>query len=94
MAGLVHPTEASFSILLEDKKDTDFIVKEMEKKKDQYPDAHFEVSTASFMMGGASTNITIDVVGENIAELENVATAIKEKVQNIGRCRGSYDQPR
>ncbi|MFF2755748.1 efflux RND transporter permease subunit [Psychrobacillus sp. NPDC058041] len=77
------PTEASFHILLDDKKDTDLIVKELEKKKDQYPDALLEVSTASFMMGGASTNITIDVVGENVADLEKVATTIKEKVQNI-----------
>lgn len=76
-------TEASFSILLEDKKDTDFIVKEMEKKKDQYPDALLEVTTASFMMGGGSTNITIDVVGENLSELEKVAANIKDKVQNI-----------
>lgn len=45
------PTEASFSILLDDKKDTDLIVKEMEKKKDQYPDALLEVTAASFMMG-------------------------------------------
>lgn len=77
------PTEASFSILLEDKKDTDIVVKEMEKKKDQYTDAKLEVNTASFMMGGGSTNITIDVVGENITDLEKVATTIKEKVQNI-----------
>ena len=35
------------------------------------------------MMGGASTNITIDVVGENITDLEKVATTIKEKVQTI-----------
>lgn len=77
------PTEASFSILLDDKNDTDFIVKEMLKKKDQYPDALLEVTTASFMMGGAGTNITIDVVGENLAELEEVATNIKEKVENI-----------
>ena len=35
-------TEASFSILLEDKKDTDFIVKEMEKQKDQYSDANLK----------------------------------------------------
>lgn len=76
-------TEASFSILLDDKKDTDLIVKEMEKQKDQYSDALFEVSTASFMMGGASTNITIDVVGEDITQLEEVTTAIKEKIQNL-----------
>ena len=77
------PTEATFSILLEDKNDTEHIVKEMEKKKDQYPDALLEVTTASFMMGGASTNIIIDVVGENLADLEDVATTIKEKVQNL-----------
>lgn len=76
-------TEATFSILLYDKKDTDLIVKEMEKKKDQYPDALLEVTTASFMMGGASSTITIDVVGDEIADLEEVATTIKEKVQNI-----------
>ncbi|MEK3980684.1 efflux RND transporter permease subunit [Psychrobacillus sp. FSL K6-2836] len=76
-------TEASFSILLEDKKDTDIIVKEMEKQKEQYPDALFEITTASFMMGGASTNITIDVVGEDLTELEDVATTIKGKVQNL-----------
>ncbi|WP_277585668.1 efflux RND transporter permease subunit [Psychrobacillus antarcticus] len=76
-------TEASFSILLEDKKDTDLIVQEMEHQKDQYADARFEVNTASFMMGGASTNITIDVVGEDIAVLEVVATDIKEKVQKL-----------
>lgn len=76
-------TEATFSILLEDKNDTEHIVKEMEKKKDQYPDALLEVTTSSFMMGGASTNIIIDVVGDNLADLEDVATTIKEKVQNL-----------
>ena len=35
------------------------------------------------MMGGASTNITIDVVGENLAELEKVANTIKDKVEDI-----------
>lgn len=74
-------TEATFSILLEDKNDTEHIVKEMEKKKDQYPDALLEVTTSSFMMGGASTNIIIDVVGDNLADLEDMATTIKEKVQ-------------
>ena len=73
------PTEATFSILLHDKKDTEKLLKEMEKKKDQYPDAKLEVIAASFMMGGASTNITIDVIGENIADLEKVANAIKER---------------
>ncbi|MGE6488917.1 efflux RND transporter permease subunit [Paenisporosarcina sp. NPDC076898] len=77
------PTEASLSILLDDKNDTDLIVNEVLKKKNQYPDALLEVTSASFMMGGSGANITIDVVGDNLAELEEVASNIKEKVQNI-----------
>lgn len=76
-------SQAFYSILLDNKKDTDLIVKELEKEKEQYPDATLEVTASSFMMGGASTNITIDVVGDNLEELENVATNIKEKVQNV-----------
>lgn len=77
------PTEGSFNLLLNDKKDTDFIVEQIEKKKEQYPDALLEVETASFMMGGSSANITIDIVGEDLASLEKVAGDIKKKVQNI-----------
>lgn len=77
------PTEASFSILLHDKKDTDIIVKEMENKKEQYPDALLEVTAASFMMGGASATITIDVVGDNLVDLEKTATTIKDKMEMI-----------
>ncbi|MGX9134849.1 efflux RND transporter permease subunit [Rummeliibacillus sp. JY-2-4R] len=77
------PTEAFFSIMLNDQKNTDHVVKELENKKEQYPDATLEVSAASFMMGGASPSITIDVVGDNVSELEEVATTIKDKVQPI-----------
>ncbi len=35
------------------------------------------------MMGGASATITIDVVGENLANLEKVATNIKDKMEEI-----------
>ncbi|QED47278.1 efflux RND transporter permease subunit [Cytobacillus dafuensis] len=77
------PTEATFSILLKDHANTDKIIEEVEKKKDQYPDAQLDVMAASFMMGGASTNITIDVTGENISDLEKTANHIKEKVEKI-----------
>ncbi len=77
------PTEATLSILLKDKEDTDKILKEIEKKKEQYPDAVLEVASSSFMMGGASTNITIDVIGDNIDNLEKVANTVKEKIKDI-----------
>ncbi|MGJ7922523.1 efflux RND transporter permease subunit [Neobacillus sp. LXY-4] len=77
------PTEAVFSILLKDKDDTDKILKQIENKKDQYSNAVLEVATASFMMGGSRTNITIDVIGEEPDQLENIANDIKDKVQDI-----------
>ncbi|MEH7114717.1 efflux RND transporter permease subunit [Neobacillus niacini] len=77
------PTEAYISILLKDKKDTDKVLKEIEKKKDDYHDAVLEVATASFMMGGAGTSITIDVIGEDINQLEKTANTLKETVADI-----------
>jgi HAE1 family hydrophobic/amphiphilic exporter-1 len=77
------PTEAVISILLKDKDDTDKVLKEIEKKKDDYKGAVLEVATASFMMGGSATNITIDVVGEDIEQLEKTANRIKETVSDI-----------
>ncbi|SDN68183.1 efflux RND transporter permease subunit [Bacillus sp. OK048] len=77
------PTEAVISILLKDKADTDKVLKEIEKKKDDYKDAVLEVASASFMMGGSGTNITIDVIGEDINQLEKTADSIKEKISDI-----------
>lgn len=48
-----------------------------------YSDAVLKVATASFMMGGSGTNVTIDVIGENTGNLEKVAKNIKEKVKDI-----------
>ena len=83
--GSIRPaTEATFSIFLNNKEDTDKVIKELEKEKDDYTDATFEVIAASFiMMGSGGTNITIDVMGENLPDLEETATAIKEKVEDI-----------
>ncbi|WP_163100475.1 efflux RND transporter permease subunit [Peribacillus alkalitolerans] len=80
---VTSPTQASISILLEDTKNTDQVLKQIEKQKDQYPGAELEASAASFMMGGAKTNITIDVIGDDVNDLETTANDIKEKVQKI-----------
>lgn len=76
-------TEAVISIMLKDKDNTDKVLKEIEEKKDDYKDAVLEVATASFMMGGAGTSITIDVIGEDIDQLEQTANTIKDKVSDI-----------
>lgn len=76
------PTETSFSLMLKDKDDTDRIIERIEKQKDAYSDAQLTV-TASGMMGGASSQITIDVLGDSIEDLEETAQEIKEDINSI-----------
>ncbi|MEH7493712.1 efflux RND transporter permease subunit [Neobacillus niacini] len=76
-------TKAVISILLKDKDDTDKVLAEIEKKKDDYKGAVLEVATASFMMGGSATAITIDVVGDEIKQLEKTANNIKDTLSDI-----------
>ncbi|MDZ5470359.1 efflux RND transporter permease subunit [Bacillus sp. 31A1R] len=77
------PTEANFTILLKNQDDTDRMIKEIEEIGNSYSDAKFTAAPASFMMGAASTNITIDIVGDNIADLEASASDIEEKIKDI-----------
>ena len=58
-------------------------MKEIEKKKDQYSDATLEVTGCFLYDGSAGTNMTIDVIGEDLAHLEKVANTIKDKVADI-----------
>lgn len=77
-------TEGTLAIMLKEDVDIDDFIKEIEKKEDQYPNAEMEVGASSFISFSAgSTNIIIDVVGENEPDLEKTAEAIKEKVENI-----------
>ncbi|MER2007310.1 MAG: efflux RND transporter permease subunit [Psychrobacillus sp.] len=76
-------TEAYFSILLHDKNDIPIVMESIEGKREMFASAAFEMTEASFMMGGSSTNINIDLVGENIESLEKLAPTIQEKIQPI-----------
>ncbi|MFE8700301.1 efflux RND transporter permease subunit [Cytobacillus sp. FJAT-54145] len=77
------PTEAMYSILLKNKDETDKVMKELEKLKEDYPNAEYTVMASSFMFGGSATNITIDIIGENTSDLEDTANTIKEEISSI-----------
>ncbi|MBK3496320.1 efflux RND transporter permease subunit [Viridibacillus sp. YIM B01967] len=77
------PTEATFGILLKDKKSIDTVLEKIEKQKENYPNGKLTASASSLMMGSAKTNITIDVTGNNIEDIEITANKIKENVQDI-----------
>ncbi|WP_121613162.1 efflux RND transporter permease subunit [Mesobacillus foraminis] len=76
------PTETSFSLILKDKEDTDRIIDRIARQKENYPGAELMVS-ASGMMGSASTQITIDILGDSIEDLEDTAVEIKENLSEL-----------
>ena len=80
---VTSPTEATFGILVKDKANVDTILKKMEKQQENYPDAKLTATASSFMMGASKTNITIDVIGSNVEDLELTANKVKESIQDI-----------
>jgi len=75
-------TQSRILITLKDKKLSDKIIKKINSQKQNYPDAEMSASATS-MMGGGGTQITIDVVGNNVIDLENTASDIKDKIKDI-----------
>ncbi|ODG89982.1 multidrug transporter AcrB [Gottfriedia luciferensis] len=75
-------TQAIYLITLDDKKLTDQVVKKINTQKSNYADAEL-TTMASSLFGGSKTQITIDVVGNNLNDLENTAGEIKNKIKNI-----------
>ncbi|MEH7080923.1 efflux RND transporter permease subunit, partial [Bacillus velezensis] len=75
-------TQAIYYITLKDKKDTDRIVKKINDQKNRYSDAEL-LAAATTMFGGAKTQITIDIVGNELNALEKTASEIKTKLVDI-----------
>ncbi|MFJ7939093.1 efflux RND transporter permease subunit [Peribacillus sp. NPDC096622] len=80
---VASPTEAIFGILVKDKANVDTILEKVEKEQENYPDAKLTAQASSFMMGASKTNITIDVIGSNVEDLELTANKVKESIQDI-----------
>ncbi|MBK3497329.1 efflux RND transporter permease subunit [Viridibacillus sp. YIM B01967] len=76
------PTLANIMIMLKDSKDTEQMLERLEKQKKEYVGAVLTVNTASFM-SGSSTAITIDVMGDDLTQIEETATIVKEKIEKI-----------
>jgi multidrug efflux pump subunit AcrB len=76
------PTKTRYTIVLEDKNETNTILKNINKQKTEYPEAELSTGVAS-IKGASSTQITIDIVGDEITDLEKTASDIKEKIKGI-----------
>lgn len=76
------PTTSILMAVPEDKKDIENILKSINTQKDQFPGAVFTVEATS-LMGGQSTQITIDILGDQIGELEAASLKIKDEIKDI-----------
>ncbi len=74
------PTEAQFRVFLKDKEDYKKVIKKIEKEN--FPNAELTVLASSFI-GFTDTNITIDVIGDDLKDLETATNQIKDKIRNI-----------
>jgi multidrug efflux pump subunit AcrB len=78
------PTTAAVLVILKDKKDSNSFIEKMEKKGSEYPEADYSVSSQS-MMGAATgiSQITIDVLGDDLKVIEETALKIKNEIKDI-----------
>ncbi|MGJ7910190.1 efflux RND transporter permease subunit [Neobacillus sp. LXY-1] len=76
------PTKATMNIILKNKKDTDKVIRKMNAKKNEFSNATLTAGAASLTSTG-SPQITIDVVGDQIKDLEKASQKIKESIKGI-----------
>lgn len=79
---VTSPTLATLSVIMKEGQDAETFMENVRAQKDKYPGATLTVSPSS-MMGSSSTNITVDIVGENPDDLTKVAQEAVEKIKTV-----------
>ncbi|MBU7595373.1 efflux RND transporter permease subunit [Metabacillus halosaccharovorans] len=77
-----NPTETQIMAILKEDADMSGFIEKVLAQKDEYSGATLEAAEAS-MMGGGSTSITIDIIGDNLNDLVAVSENIQQKVKDI-----------
>lgn len=76
------PTKASYMLILKEDVDSEALTKKIEEQKGSYSDAKLTAGAGS-LTGSGEPQITIDVVGEKLSDLEAAAEDIKAKIADI-----------
>lgn len=71
--GVSSPTLASYIVQLHEGVDAEVYMEEVKKQKDGLGDAELLVNATDLMMGGGSSQIFVDVTGDDAAKLEQSA---------------------
>ncbi|WP_274361814.1 efflux RND transporter permease subunit [Paenibacillus thermotolerans] len=79
---VVSPTLVDFTIVMKKDVDADAFMERLKEQKANYPEADIAVSPMS-MMGSASTAITVDIKGEDLAALGETADKVMASIRDI-----------
>lgn len=80
---VVSPTLVTFSVVMKPDVDAEGFIEAVRNQQVQYPGAVIAASALNFM-GGGSTNVTVDIIGEDDAANSEAAAALMEKIKAVG----------
>jgi multidrug efflux pump subunit AcrB len=79
---VVSPTLVDLSVVMNKDVDAEVFIEDVKKQKDLYPEANLTVGTMD-IMGSGSTNVTVDIIGEDGAANAKTAAELTEKIKTI-----------
>jgi multidrug efflux pump subunit AcrB len=80
---VVSPTLVTYMIQMADGADAELVIDAIKAQRDNYPDAELNAGAANLFMGGSSTSIFVDIVGEDQELLTKTANEVIAKIQPI-----------
>jgi multidrug efflux pump subunit AcrB len=79
---VVSPTLVNLSVVMKPDVDAEVFIEEVKKQKDNFAGASLTVGSMDFM-GGSSTSVTVDIVGEDGAANAKVAAELMDKIKAV-----------
>ncbi|MFS0861151.1 efflux RND transporter permease subunit [Fredinandcohnia sp. 179-A 10B2 NHS] len=77
------PTKANFTILMNEGADAEGFIEKVNQQKEAYPNAELVAGAAALLSAGGGSSITIDIVGDQIADIEETATNVMNEIKDI-----------
>jgi len=77
------PSLVTFMIQMKDNADAEVILDAVNTQKENYPGAALNAGTANLFTGGSSTQVFVDILGEDQEQLTKTATEVIAKIEPI-----------
>ncbi len=77
------PTLVTYMIQMKDGVDAELVIDAINAQRDSYPGAALNAGAANLFMGGSSTQVFVDIVGEDSALLTKTAADVIAKIEPV-----------